>query len=1152
MSRMTTALRSLAFAALLSVSPALFGQSLSGTLTGTVNDASGSAVPKAEVVVRNAGSGDVRRTVTNNDGYFTVASIATGTYTVSIEAAGFTKSETRNLMFNPGDKRNLDITLTVGSAAQSVEVISASDEVSPVDSGEKSAVLTTKELQAISVVGRSAAEFIKILPGMAQTGSGVDNKPGYTGEVVGINGNGDGGHQSAIGFFSANGTPVNSMEITADGAHVSDPGCNCATPVNPNTDMIQEFKVQTSNFSAENSKGPVVLNSVTKSGSKDFHGMAYLSARHHSMNSNDWLSNAFGIAKPESKFFFPGGNFGGPILVPGTKINKDRNKLFFFTGYEYFYQSLDTGVLTASVPTDAMRNGDFSPGSVAALGANAPGSPGQITDPKFPGGIIPKSAFDPGGLALINLYPKANANPAQTGGSNYVNNLLLNQNSYQWLTRVDYGISDNTKLFVRYNLQNELQSFPVSLWWRPQQQDQVPYPTPIEAHNTSKSVSASLTHVFSPTLTNEFVFGYTYINFPNSFADPTKVDRKALNYPYQGIFKNGVSQVPSITAWGNEVAWLWNPGGFEFGKGNLFATKHLSNYADNMSKVWGTHTVKFGGFYEHVINNQPSNNYSNGELNFSKSSSISSGNAYADMLLGRASSFDQQNFNVLHNEGYNILEFYAQDSWKATRRLTLEYGIRFQHLGNWYDRQGLGFAVWTPGTFVNDPNAFLPGVSWNKRDKSIPLSGFPTRALFYAPRFGVAWDVFGTGRTVVRGGWGAYRFHTAQSTDGLDAPTGSYSQSISSPLTLAQIEQITPVALSTFGSNQVLLDRNDDQQPLTQSYSFTISERVGGGVLEASYVGNQTKYLYENAFGNINAVPYGTLLKVADANNAKYDLSRPNQYYQDIKVGRNDAYSNYNSFQTGYTNHKGRGTYLLNYTFSKALGINAGSGLGGSTGGAANNLSIDQNYGPLSFDRRHIFNAAYSIELPSPVQGNVIAKGLVNGWQISGITQFQSGVNLQLQNGSINFNFNPPTGTLTGGQNLSARTVSGTESIVLMPTLLCNPGSNLQDHQFINGACFGLPSPGNNGPNIIPAVYGPAFLNSDLSLFKNFQISEHRKLQFRFNAFNFLNHPLYSFGHDNNLNLSLDSSGKLTNSNFGYTTNKVGRRVIQMAVKFYF
>jgi hypothetical protein len=161
-------------------------------------------------------------------------------------------------------------------------------------------------------------------------------------------------------------------------------------------------------------------------------------------------------------------------------------------------------------------------------------------------------------------------------------------------------------------------------------------------------------------------------------------------------------------------------------------------------------------------------------------------------------------------------------------------------------------------------------------------------------------------------------------------------------------------------------------------------------------------------------------------------------------------------------------------------------------------------------------------------------------------------VNLQENNGSVNFNMSLPTGTLPGGENLSQRTVAGTQSVTVMPILTCNPTKNLASHQYINASCFALPSPGNNGGYVMPEMFGPAFFNSDLSLFKNFQFSESRKLQFRFSAYNFLNHPLWTFGHDNNLNLSFAADGTVNNSRFGYVDNKLGRRIIQLAVKFYF
>ena len=184
--------------------------------------------------------------------------------------------------------------------------------------------------------------------------------------MIGINGNGDNGSQSPLnGAYSYNGLPTNSLDITADGAHVSDPGCNCDTPVNPNSDMISEFKVNMSNFSAENQKGPAVISSVAKSGGSEFHGSAFFYARNYVLNSNDWLNNYTSTPRPASKFYYPGGTIGGPVLIPGTNFNKNRNKLFFFTGFEYYYQVLDTNLLEATVPTPAELTGNFSPSSVA-------------------------------------------------------------------------------------------------------------------------------------------------------------------------------------------------------------------------------------------------------------------------------------------------------------------------------------------------------------------------------------------------------------------------------------------------------------------------------------------------------------------------------------------------------------------------------------------------------------------------------------------------------------------------------------------------------------------------------------------------------------------------------------------------------------------
>jgi hypothetical protein len=572
-------------------------QFTSATLTGVVSDPSGAVVPQAKVKLVNEKTGDARETITNNDGYYTFSGMAVGdlSYKLTVEAKGFVTFDAPGISLLGGEKRNVNVTLKVGNTSETVEVLGVADSIVPVDSGEKSETLTTKELQNYVQVGSNAAEYIKIMPGFGIS-NGTNNIANYTGETIGINGNGAAGSQSPLNAaYSYNGLPTNSLDITADGAHVSDPGCNCDTPVNPNSDMISEFKVMAGNFSAENQKGPIVISSIAKSGGSEFHGSMFFYARDYALNANDWIFNKDGVPLPPNKYFYPGGTIGGPVLIPGTNFNKNRNKLFFFTGFEYFYQVLNASLSRATVPTASELTGNFSPASIAGEGAitasgGPPGALNALGMAQFPNGIIPQGGvggIDPNMQALMKLYPAANANPAQTGGFNYVDSPYFNQNNTQWMSRVDYSISDNTKLFVRYNLQRETQQFPVGLWWT--QDDQVPYPTNILGKNKSDSVTASLTHVFSPSMTNEFVFGYTYIGFPNVFADPSKVNRTDVGYTYTGLYKNGVSQIPSFggLGWANqEAALVFNPGGFEVGgpSAGLYADKWMPSLSDTQRR----------------------------------------------------------------------------------------------------------------------------------------------------------------------------------------------------------------------------------------------------------------------------------------------------------------------------------------------------------------------------------------------------------------------------------------------------------------------------------------------------------------------------------------------------------------------------------------
>jgi hypothetical protein len=1166
----SVALALVLFSSLLVIPETLTAQSLFATLTGIVSDPSGAVIPGATVTLREEKSNSLRTSVTDSSGYFTFASVSVGdfTYELTVEAKGFQIDKLPGIVLLGGENRNVNVSMQVGNTNQTITIEGTADQIVPVDSGEKSVTFTEKELQNFVQVGSNAAEYIKIAPGFGIS-NGTSNKAGYTGQVMGINGNGDGGSQSPLnGNFAYNGLPGNSLDIVSDGAHVSDPGCNCATPVNPNPDFISEFKILTSNFAAEDQKGPAVISSVTKSGGTQFHGSAFFSARNYDLNSNDALLNANGLSRPQNKYYYPGGSIGGPVIIPKTGFNRNHDKLFFFTGYEYYYQVLDTGLLRATVPTAGELTGNFSPAEIAKEGAITAtgGPPGMVSSTLFPNYQIPASQIDKNMVALAKLYPAPNADPNATGGYNYVQAETFNQNSYQWTTRVDYNISDNTKLFVRYNLQKEVQQFPVGLWWR--QTDQVPYPSAVEGKNQSQAITASLTHVFSPTMTNEFVFAYGYVGFPNVFDSTTKVARSTVGYSYGGIFNNGVAQIPSFGGYGwnnSEAALVFMPGGFEAGGASqgLYADKWLPSVSDTVTKVWGTHTVKAGFFWEWIRNSQPGNDDTNGYLQFDPSKSTSYGNAYADLITGNLTGgYTESNFNRINDISYSTWEGFVQDSWKVSKKLTVNYGLRITHFTPWTDRTGAGYAIFNQAAFSPScASTTFCGFEWHKIDPSVPASGFPSRAAFWQPRFGLAYDIFGSGKTVLRGGWGRFYYHSAQFTSGLDVTAGVKTINLGNINNGVQLfaNELSTLNVNAVSSTPTGVDSKDDRQPYTDSYSFTIAQRLPwSSLLEVAYVGNSSHDLPNTGTGagnDINLVPVGALLASrnggVDPNSLTANNFRPLLGYGELGLATNNLYANYNALQMTWVRTKGRYTINMNYAYGKALGI---------VSNTIDYYNLNNDYGVQAGNRKHIFNAAYSFDLGSKWTTSKIAGGFVNGWQLSGITQIQSGSNLTANIGNDNFSMNLNGAILPGsisalnpkGIVISNVSLLGTPDIQLNPVLTCNPTSGLAAHQYINPNCFAAPTQVGQNGGVLPAIYGPAFFNSDLGLFKNFMIKESMKLQFRFDAFNFLNHPLWSF-NGSNLGLGFDQNTlKVNTPLFGTTTQKQGNRIVQLAVKFYF
>src|SRR2546422_192937 len=391
---------------LFSQTPVL-AQFASGSISATVTDVSGAVVPNAKVVLKNEASNAVRDTVSNSSGFFHFPSVPPGSYTVMVSAPGLQTVEQKGVVVTQGATLSLPaLILQVQSTTEVVEVSTSADVVST-DTGQSSQTLNRNMVEELSIVGRDAAELIKIMPGMGMTGGlsqGMWNS--YTTQS----------NNGPIGNFSANGTqPNGAMTMTSDGANLLDPGNQGTQTANINQNQVQEVSILTSAYGAEFAKGPVTFQAIGKSGGAQFHGGAYLYARNGVFNANDAFNNSQGRKAPQDSFYYPGGDFGGPVIVPGTGFNRNHDKLFFYTAYEYMKQAPAGSLQSYFVPTQEMLNGNFSrsyldslgPGFAAAHSAANVTPGGNAGASLFPGGMIPKSMFDPNSAILLCLFPKA-------------------------------------------------------------------------------------------------------------------------------------------------------------------------------------------------------------------------------------------------------------------------------------------------------------------------------------------------------------------------------------------------------------------------------------------------------------------------------------------------------------------------------------------------------------------------------------------------------------------------------------------------------------------------------------------------------------------------------------------------------------------------
>jgi hypothetical protein len=1128
-------------------------QRVTAELSGTVVDEVGGVIPGASVTLINEASRSERHSVTNGDGFFVFSAVPAATYTVIVELQGFARYEYTDITLGPGDSRRLrPIPLKVASRAETVSV-SAEIELTPLDSGEKSATLDSEVIEDMPVVSSSVTELLRILPGMTPMTQGVSNQPNFTGETIGINGNGEAGggisnSQSAIGNYSANGGSTDSFDITIDGAPGADPGCNCATSVNPNTEMVQEFKVLQASFGAEYAKGPSSITVVSKSGGRDFHGSAFLYFRDYHLNSNDWFANKVGDPRPESRYLYPGFTLSGPVSF--GSFNKDRDKLFFFVGYEYYDQRLDTGYARTWVPTGEMRQGDFT--NAAGVGSGSYVNTTPILN-GVPTPVIPQDMIDPGGQVLLGVFPLPNADPAVTGGYNYITDLVTSQPNHQLLTRLDWNISSSTKAFARYNLQRETQPFAYGLWWRGGPR-QVPYPTLTAGDNQSDSISVSLTHVFNPTLTSETVVAFTYIDFQNSFEDTSLISRQDLDYPYQGVFGDSFDVIPDVDAgfFGPNGPFYGHFGGFQ---PVLYATKKQYAVTQNFTKVWGTHTAKLGFFWERIVNTQPGSGWNHGQIALAPWLFGDTGNSFADLLMGHTSYYLETTSNVLHDVGWNRWELYGQDSWKVNPSLTLNYGARVSLFEPVADLQGIGLSMWDEARYESDLAAGtrFPGVTWNARDPSVPVAGVGS-SWALQPRVGVAWDLRGTGETVVRGGAGLYLWGDPAGWTGSLIDLGAGVRGLE--LFGANLQDLDGLGGGDLAFSGYALDIGDDTLPRSWSWSLSLNQSLPWSLnVEVGYVGNQSDRLTNDGAEDLNAPPLGSMVDDPWGDPQAY---RPYQAYGFLGVYRHSMFRSYHGLQTLLTRQRGDFNFTLAYTFSKALGTRSGDS--GLTSGSEYILTPfrDFSYGPTHYDRTHVATGSFTWLLPEP-SGEGAFRQLLAGWQLSGIVNYVSGAPLPYAGWtSTNFNIE---GTSSDGYDLTTLQFSGTPNVGTMPLITCDPRENVPDGYLFNPACFAAPTHGQNGNYNFPYMKGQPYWNVDLAVFKNFSLGGDRQLQLRLSAYNVLNHPIAYPDPTRNLALRFDQ-GVLSDPGFAWLpteddpergdANKAGRRIVQLAVRFTF
>ncbi len=1134
-----------AFCALAIFSGILCAQQGRGIVLGTVTDQSGAAVKGAKVTIVNDGTNAAVVTESNGEGYYTSPPLIVGTYQISAEKTGFKKEVRSGLTLQVDQHAEISLQLQVGSVGETVSV-SAEAPLVNTENASTGQVIENKRVVELPLNGRNAFALVALAPNVHSNAG-----PGQSGFA-------DRG--TSLADWSINGGPNAANNMLVDGSV----GQNSYYPdLNANlaVDAVEEFKVQSGSMSAEYgfTLGGVI-NLATKAGTNQYHGTLYEFVRNNVFDSR----NAFSTLLLPFRYNQYGGAIGGPASVP--KLYNGKNRTFFFANWEQ-YNYINRGYANASTPPLDQRTGDFSKLFTAtgtlipiydpATTAINPSGSGYIRS-LFPGNIIPKSRLDPVAQAMNQFYPAPNQAPSNafTQANNYLSTDRGEQSSRQYTVRADQHISDVDTLFARFTYFLAYTDNGIGTWPAPEVHSRYD-------HFGTLNWSLNETHTFSPRLLNEFRLGVARQDFPFQSASYNQGWPQKLGLPANvpgTVFpsiSNGYSALGNGTV-GFRGALTWDA-------------------TDTATVVIGSHNLKIGAEYRLLFGNNYQTSAPSGSFNFAAGltgnpqNQTGTGSTYADFLTGAVASASVSTHTGESEKGYTLSGF-IQDDWRVTKHLSVNLGLRYDFQQPPYERNcgTSNFNPTTVNTLVN-----LKGVmqyACKNYDKTYLNSDYKD----FAPRFGLAWDPWGHGKTVIRAGYaiffpGTFNITYFGSTSGFASTSTSYNApGGNANLPAFQLSQGFPSAPiqplgallgpSAFLGQGVSYDQSAQKTPMSQQWNLSIQKQIlGGWVIDASYTGNHGTHLVAGGYNldqldpkylNLGTAlqnpvtnPYANVVpgSLGSATITQQQSLLPYPYYTGITV-RNPHLGNsiYHAGLLSVQKRFSKGlTFLASYTKAKLISdsvaapINFGSIEQVTNNGYQNGLfarNLERSVDPTDVPQRLAISAVYELPFGKGKafdSHNAILNMVIGGWQAQTIIGIQKGLPV-LVSGASNNLANRPNST---GQSAK----------------LDNP----TQYAWFNTAVFVNPPNYTYGTvgRALPDVRNPGFFNCDFSMIKNTRLRERLNLQFRAEAFNVDNHTNLGFV---NAGFSPGTNGLNSSSTFGTITSARAARSIQLGMKLIF